>query len=134
VIAFESSAFGKQKVEHLPADIITKVGSLVQDFNVEQHYSLYSLALVCGIFTNPKQESQAMLLHWSPLIDYAERSLDGSSFEELLSVAKDFIKEKFTVAVTRFHDDAYNLMKAEYPVTCYHLLQRGKLLTSLCLA
>ncbi|KAJ5545485.1 hypothetical protein N7535_006129 [Penicillium sp. DV-2018c] len=125
VIAFHATAFDKKKAAHLPVDFISRVGKLLQDFSVEHDHSLNSLALVCGIFINPKQERQAMLLRWSPLISYAEKSLDGSSFEDLLSVANDFMKKKLTFAVAQLHHNAKELMKKEYPATCYSLLQRG---------
>ena len=108
-------------------DIMIRVGSLFQEFDARKQHSLYSLAMVCGIFTNPKQESQTILLHWSPLRTYTSTSLDGSSFENLLVIAKDFFEEKFTAAVTQFQENALSLMKMHYPITCFYQLNRGNL-------
>ncbi|KUM63621.1 hypothetical protein ACN42_g3458 [Penicillium freii] len=125
VIAFEPSVFTKHKTEHLPMDIVIRVGKLLQDFYSRSQYSLSSLAMVCGIFTNPKQENQTILLHWSPLRTYTATPLDGSSFENLLDIAKDFIQDKFSAAVTQFHENAYSLMKKDFPPTCFQQLYKG---------
>lgn len=108
-------------------DIMIRVGSLFQEFDASNQHSLCSLAMVCGIFTNPKQESQTILLHWSPLKTYTSTSLDGSSFENLLVIARNFFEEKFTAAVTQFQEHAYSLMRMHYPITCFYQLNRGNL-------
>lgn len=108
-------------------DIVIRVGKLLQDFYARGQYSLNSLAMACGIFTNPKQESQTILLHWSPLRTYTATPLDGSSFENLLDIAKDFIQDKFAAALTQFHENAYSLMKKDFPPTCFQQLYKGKL-------
>lgn len=108
-------------------DIVIRVGKLLQDFYARSQYSLSSLAMACGIFTNPKQENQTILLHWSPLRTYTATSLDGSSFENLLQIAKGFIQEKFATALTQFHENAYSLMKQDFPPTCFQQLYKGKL-------
>ncbi|OQD61522.1 hypothetical protein PENPOL_c016G10680 [Penicillium polonicum] len=125
VIAFEPSVFTKHKTEHLPMDIVIRVGKLLQDFYSRSQYSLSSLAMVCGIFTNPKQENQTILLHWSPLRTYTATPLDGSSFENLLDIAKDFIQDKFAAALTQFHENTYSLMKKDFPPTCFQQLYKG---------
>lgn len=108
-------------------DIVIRVGKLLQDFYSQSQYSLSSLAMVCGIFTNPKQENQTILLHWSPLRTYTATPLDGSSLEHLLDIGKDFIQEKFAAALTQFHENAYSLMKKDFPPTCFQQLYKGKL-------
>ncbi|CAG8896595.1 unnamed protein product [Penicillium egyptiacum] len=125
VIAFEPSVFTKHKIEHLPMDIVIRVGKLLQDLYAQNQYSLTCLAMVCGIFTNPKQETQTILLHWSPLRSYATTSLDGSSFENLLDIAKDFIQEKFAAALTQFHENTGCLVKKDFPPTCFQQLYKG---------
>ncbi|OQE05043.1 hypothetical protein PENVUL_c027G05971 [Penicillium vulpinum] len=112
VIAFEPSVFTKHKVEHLPMDIVIRVGKLLQDFYARNHYALTCLAMTCGIFTNPKQENQTILLHWSPLKTYTETPLDESSFESLLDIAKDFIQERFAIALTQFHERFCSKLKS----------------------
>ncbi|KAJ5822742.1 Tetratricopeptide-like helical [Penicillium robsamsonii] len=125
VIAFEPLVFTKQKAEQLPMDIVIRVGKLLQDFYARNRYSLTCLAMICGIFTNPKQENQTILLHWSPLRTNTATALDESSFENLLDLAKDFIQEKFAAAITEFHENAYSLMKKEFPATCFQQLYKG---------
>ncbi|KAJ5375537.1 DNA helicase UvrD-like C-terminal, partial [Penicillium concentricum] len=125
VIAFQPSVFTKQKVEHLPMDIVIRVGKLLQDFYSRNRYSLTCLAMTCGIFTNPKQENQTILLHWSPLRTHTATAPDESFFENLLDIAKDFIQEKFAAALTQFHENAYSLMKTEFPATCFQQLYKG---------
>ncbi|KAJ5504872.1 hypothetical protein N7463_007746 [Penicillium fimorum] len=125
VIAFEPSVFTKQKVEHLPMDIVIRVGKLLQDFYAQNRYSLTCLAMTCGIFTNPKQETQTILLHWSPLRTITPTSPDESSFDNLLEIAKDFIQEKFAAAITQFHEIAYSLVKTDFPATCFQQLYKG---------
>ncbi|KGO54138.1 DNA helicase, UvrD-like, C-terminal [Penicillium expansum] len=125
VISFEPSVFTKQKIEHLPMDIVIRVGKLLQDFYAQNQYSLTCLAMSCGIFTNPKQENQTILLHWSPLRTYTATPLDGSSSENLLDIAKDFIQDKFAAALTQFHENAYSLMKRDFPPTCFQQLYEG---------
>ncbi|KAJ5437376.1 Tetratricopeptide-like helical [Penicillium cf. griseofulvum] len=107
VIAFEPAVFTKRKIEHLPMDIVIRVGKLLQDSYARNNYSLNCLAMTCGIFTNPKQENQTILLPWSPLRANTATALDESSFENLLDIAKDFIQEKFVAALTQFHENAY---------------------------
>jgi hypothetical protein len=126
VIAFEPSVFTKRKIEHLPMEIIIRVGKLLQDFYAQNQYSLTCLATVCGIFTNPKQETRTILLHWSPLRSFTT-PLDGSSFEALLDIAKGFLQEKFAAALTQFHENAGNLVKKDFPPTCFQQLYKGKL-------
>ncbi|KAJ5778909.1 hypothetical protein N7457_006629 [Penicillium paradoxum] len=125
VISFEPSVFIKNQVEYLPMDIMIRAGRLFHEFDSGNQYSLNALAMTCGIFTNPKQESQTLLLHWSPLRSYTVTSLEGSSFESLLGIAKDFMQDKFAAALAQFHESAFSLMKDEYPMTCFYQLNRG---------
>ncbi|KAJ5783861.1 uncharacterized protein N7518_009538 [Penicillium psychrosexuale] len=125
VIAFEPSIFTKQKTEHLPMDIVIRVGKLLQDLHAQNQYSLKCLAMACGIFTNPKQESHTILLHWSPLRTYTPTPLDGSSFQNLIDIAKNFIQEKFTAALAQFHENALSLTKRDFLPTCVHHLYKG---------
>ncbi|KAJ6177949.1 hypothetical protein N7519_008410 [Penicillium mononematosum] len=125
VIAFEPSVFTKHKIEHLPMDIVIRVGNLLQGFYAQNQHSLTCLATVCGIFTNPKQETQTILLHWSPLRSFTTTSLDGSSSEDLLEIAKDFVQEKFAAALTQFHENAGHLVKKDFPPTCFQQLYKG---------
>jgi hypothetical protein len=127
VIAFEPSVFTKQKIEHLPMDIVIRVGKLLQDVHARKQYSLTCLATACGIFTNPKQETQTILLHWSPLKSFTTTPLDGSSCEDLLDTANGFLQEKFATALTQFHENAGNLVKKDFPPTCFQQLYKGKL-------
>ncbi|OQE34898.1 hypothetical protein PENCOP_c015G08976 [Penicillium coprophilum] len=125
VVAFEPSVFTKQKVEHLPMDIIIRVGKLLQDVHARNLYSFTCLAMTFGIFTNPKQENQTILLHWSPLRTITATAADEFSFENLLDMAKDFIQEKFAAALTQFHENACSLMKTDFPSTCFQQLYKG---------
>ncbi|CAP86579.1 Pc20g12500 [Penicillium rubens Wisconsin 54-1255] len=125
VIAFEPSVFTKQKIEHLPMDIVIRVGKLLQDVHARKQYSLTCLATACGIFTNPKQETQTILLHWSPLKSFTTTPLDGSSCEDLLDTANGFLQEKFATALTQFHENAGNLVKKDFPPTCFQQLYKG---------
>ncbi|KAI3103031.1 hypothetical protein CBS147333_7635 [Penicillium roqueforti] len=125
VIAFEPSIFTKQKTEHLPMEIVIRVGKLLQDLHAQNQYSIKCLAMACGIFTNPKQESHTILLHWSPLRTYTATPLDGSSFQNLIDIAKNFIQEKFTAALAQFHENALSLTKRDFLPTCVHHLYKG---------
>jgi hypothetical protein len=126
VIVFEPAVFTKRKIEHLPMDIVIRVGKLLHDSYARNNYSLICLAMTCGIFTNPKQENQTILLPWSPLRTNTATAPDESSFENLLDMAKDFIQDKFSAALTHFHESAYSLMKTEFPPTCFQQLYKGK--------
>ncbi|KXG50377.1 Tetratricopeptide-like helical [Penicillium griseofulvum] len=126
VIVFEPGVFTKRKIEHLPMDIVIRVGKLLHDSYARNNYSLICLAMTCGIFTNPKQENKAILLPWSPLRTNTAKAPDESSFENLLDMAKDLIQEKFSAALTQFHESAYSLMKTEFPPTCFQQLYKGK--------
>ncbi|EKV12225.1 TPR and ankyrin repeat-containing protein 1 [Penicillium digitatum PHI26] len=125
VIAFEPTVLTRQKIEHLPMDIVIRVGELLQEFYARNQYSLTCLAMSCGIFTNPKQENQTILLHWSPLRTYTATPIDGSSSENLLDIAKDFIQDKFAAVLTQFHENASSLVKKDFPPTCFHQLYKG---------
>ncbi|KAJ5519217.1 DNA helicase UvrD-like C-terminal [Penicillium expansum] len=106
VISFEPSVFTKQKIEHLPMDIVIRVGKLLQDFYAQNQEpdNLASLVSVENLHSN---------------------ALDGSSSENLLDIAKDFIQDKFAAALTQFHENAYSLMKRDFPPTCFQQLYKG---------
>lgn len=108
-------------------EIVIRVGKLLQDLHAQNQYSIKCLAMACGIFTNPKQESHTILLHWSPLRTYTATPLDGSSFQNLIDIAKNFIQEKFTAALAQFHENALSLTKRDFLPTCVHHLYKGKL-------
>lgn len=130
MIFFESastlptSIFARSRLELLPTKIIARVGNLLQHLDSKPIFS-QRLALACGIFINPKEENQAVVLHWSPLINYADCPIDRMPLENLSDLAKTFIKEHFTTAVARLHDCALAFFPVEFPRTCVFYLAKG---------
>lgn len=120
----QASIFARSRLELLPTKILARIGNLLQHLDSKPVY-FQRLALACGVFINPKEENQAVLLHWSPLINYADSPIDRMPLENLSDLAKTFIKEHFTTAVARLHDCALTFFPVEFPRTCFFYLAKG---------
>jgi len=106
-------------------DVVTRVGRILLGIDAKDPHCLHCLAFACGIFTDPKQEDQAVVVHWSPLIEYANSPIDRLPLDKLLSLAASFVKEHFVSAVTQLHESALSLSSREFPRACIYYLARG---------
>jgi hypothetical protein len=109
-------------------DMISRVGRLLQDFDANIKSSYNCLALVFGIFADPKQDTLSILLDWSPLrhMDSTTHALpEGSSMQDMLNYAKTIVQDRFSAAFALFHDTAMARMKTEFPMPCLNQLWRG---------
>jgi hypothetical protein len=119
------SIFDRSKPELLPLEVVSRVGMILLGVDAKDPYYLHCLAFGCGIFTNPKQEGQAVVVPWSPLIEYASSPVDRLPLDELLSLAAAFIQEHFATAVTQLHESALNLLLKQFPRACIYQLSKG---------
>jgi hypothetical protein len=111
-------------------DMISRVGRLLQDFDANIKSSYNCLALVFGIFADPKQDTLSILLDWSPLrhMDSTTHALpEDSSMQDMLNYAKTIVQDRFSTAFALFHDTAMASMKTDIPMPCLNQLWRGML-------
>jgi hypothetical protein len=106
-------------------DVVGRVGRILLGVDAGDPYYLQSLAFSCGIFTNPKQPDQAVVVHWSPLIEYSDSPIYRLPLDKLLSLASSFIREHFTTAVAQLYEAAWELFKKEFHSPCMFYLSRG---------
>ncbi|OGE51205.1 hypothetical protein PENARI_c014G04055 [Penicillium arizonense] len=127
-VTFEKGIFHRANGLLLPMDMISRVGRLLQDFDANIKSSYNCLALVFGIFADPKQDTLSILLDWSPLrhMDSTTHALpEDSSMQDMLNYAKTIVQDRFSAAFALFHDTAMARMKTDLPMPCLNQLWRG---------
>lgn len=125
-VTFEEAIFKRADGLLLPMDMISRVCRLLQDFEVNVQSSLDCLALVFGLFPDPKQGTIPIVLTWSPFrqLDLTANTPEGT-MQDLLNHAISIVRDRFSVAFTRFHETAMVCMKKDFPVPCHNFLWRG---------
>ncbi|KAJ5612695.1 Tetratricopeptide-like helical [Penicillium lagena] len=110
VIAFEANVVNKTKILFLPRDVILRAKSLIHGLEFESKIASNCLNLICGLFNNLQTTKPCTLLRWSPLKEAEEDAyFENASPGELFSNAKTWIRKKFAVALTQFHERAVAL-------------------------
>ncbi|KAJ5825808.1 hypothetical protein N7474_002946 [Penicillium riverlandense] len=128
VIAFEVNVVNKTKIMFLPGDVMLRAKSLIHALEFESKTASNCLKLLCGLFNNPETPKSCTLLQWSPLKRAGDDTyLETASPGELFSSAKTWIRKKFAVTVTQFHERAVSLVRRGFPKVCGYFLERGEI-------
>lgn len=116
----------RNKLMHLPMEIINHAGRLIQTTASGEIKDSEGLMLVCGLWSSPKTPTQMTMLPWSPLKTDGVQIPEDMSPEALLSQARVWIQERFFHTVERFEDVAGSLFRELFPLRCNNFLYKGK--------
>ncbi|KAJ5757424.1 uncharacterized protein N7511_006118 [Penicillium nucicola] len=100
-VTFEFTIFVRSNGSLLPMDMLSRVCKLMQEFEEQINAYPSCLALVFGIFADPKQDT------------------------DMLKYARRVTQDKFCAALSFFHETASVHMKIDHPVPCNNQVFKG---------